>query len=51
MSGTTVLTKRRAVDNCRTRSCLCRMTWGEGAPLRSAPVCAGSSCGTSRKRS
>ena len=29
MSGSTMLTKRRAVDHCRTRSCLCRMTLTE----------------------
>jgi hypothetical protein len=25
MSGSAMLTKRRAVDHCRTHSCLCRM--------------------------
>jgi len=28
---TTLLTKRRAVDHCRTASCLCRMPWPGGA--------------------
>jgi len=33
--SSTMLTKRRAVDHCRTRSSLCRMRWPRVAPFSS----------------
>jgi len=36
---TTMLTKRRAVDHCRMRSSLCRMSWPRAAPLPQRPDC------------
>jgi len=35
--STTWLTKRRAVDNCRVSSALCRMRWAGSDPGGSVP--------------
>jgi len=38
--SSTLLTKRRAVDHCRVRSALCRMSWRVTSPTpRRCPTC------------
>jgi len=49
---TTMLTKRRAVDHCRTRSALCRMRWRDAAtPSRPAALPAPPGCSSTSRLS